>query len=249
MAATFAYMALLCFSGGVLSALAGFGALVLIVPGFILLLGLGAAVPLGVLCGISTQAFNSLTYHPHVKRRPLAVMLLGSLPGVLLGGMLLVRLPETILRALLGLLLVFYVLWNLLGRLSPPERAPGKWVTALAGFVAGAFGGAFGICGPPVVVYATRTGWEPRAIRAFVSIYCFLLFIIIGTMQAFQGLLATEIWRLALLAVPACLAGCWCGRRLASRLRAEQYMRLVYLMLLVMGVSLCWPAFRTLFLS
>jgi uncharacterized membrane protein YfcA len=51
---------------------------------------------------------------------------------------------------------------------------------------------------------------------------------------------------LALLAIPSCLAGNYCGWRITSRMQVEQYMRLLFLLLFVMGASLCWPALRML---
>lgn len=119
----------------------------------------------------------------------------------------------------------------------------------VAGFFCGGFGAAFGINGPPAVVYVTRTDWTPSAIRAFLGHFCCLLFMITAGTMIVRGLMPPEAWKLAALGIPCCLTGSVCGFRLASRLNAAQYMRLVFLMLLVMGLSLCWPAARTYLLG
>ena len=238
-------IALVCFFGGVLSGLAGFGALIIMVPALVLLVGMAVTIPLGVLCGVATQGMNVWFYRSHVHKQALFRLLLGSLPGIWIGGSLLIYLPEPILRAMLGTLIVGYVCWSFRIRKLPcPTGEPAAIWAYVAGFFCGGFGAAFGINGPPAVIYATRTNWTPAAIRAFVGIFCFLLFIITAGTMITRGIVTPEVWRLAALAIPCCLAGSLCGRRIAARLNPAQYMKLVFLLLLVMGLSLCWPAFR-----
>ena len=242
---TFSSIALICFSGGLLSGLAGFGALVIIVPAMALLVGMGVAVPLGVLCGIACQSINAYLYRAHVQKNTLFKMLAGALPGIWIGVSLLAHLPEVLLRFLLGLLLIGYVLWRILQRKLPaPTGEPAAPWAYVAGFFSGGFGSAFGINGPPVVVYLTRTNWTPEAIRAFIGVFCGLLFVITALALLLRGLFPQEVWRLALLAIPCCLAGNLCGRLITARMDTHQYMRLVFLLLFAMGLSLCWPAVR-----
>lgn len=240
----FAAIASICFAGGLLSGLAGFGALILIVPMLVMLLGIDIAVPLGVLCGLASQTFNAVSYRSSIHKKALTHMLLGSLPGMLFGVCFLRLLPEPVLRAVLGVLLMVYVIWSLAGKASKPDRPPGVLWVYVAGFFSGAFGGAFGINGPPVVVYATRTGWTPDAIRAFIGVFCAVLFAFLTVMFWLRGAITGDVWLMSLLAVPACLAGGVCGRSLARRMNAAAYMRAVFLLLFIMGVSLCLPAIR-----
>lgn len=237
---------IVCLASGLLSGAMGFGALIIMIPALVLLVGIGTAIPLGVLCGIASQTMNAFIHRKHIKKEALLQLLLGSLPGIWLGSAFLFRLPEAWLRAALGMFIICYVLWSLLCKLPPPTKPPTKIWAYLAGFLSGAFGGAFGVNGPPAVVYATRTGWSPDAIRAFLGIFCATLFIFIAITQFLCGLIGPEVWPLTILAVPACLAGNFCGRRITARLRVEQYMRLIFLLLFAMGLSLCWPAFRML---
>ena len=239
-------LALVCFVSGLLSGVMGFGALIIMVPALVFLVGPGTAIPLGVLCGIASQSMNAFFHRRHIQTDALVPLLLGSLPGIWLGSAFLFHLPETWLRAALGAFIVCYVLWSLFGRLPPPTRPPAAFWAYTAGFFSGAFGGAFGVNGPPAVVYATRTGWSPDVIRAFLGVFCALLFVVTAVVQSVSGVMGADVWRLSLLAVPTCLAGNSCGRFITTRLQAEQYMRLIFLLLFTMGVSLCWPAFRVL---
>lgn len=241
---TYAGIGLICFGGGLISGMAGFGSLILIVPALILLLGIETAVPLGVLCGVTSQTFNATANRAAVDKKILLRMFLGAVPGVFLGVFLLVRMPELILRAVLGVFVIGYVLWTVSGKLAAPshELAPG-WATA-AGFFSGAFGGAFGINGPPMMMYISRTGWTPQIMRAYLGFFCALLFYFQAFTLLARGLFGLEVLLYALVAMPTCLFGASCGYIVARHLRPEQYMRLIFLLLFIMGLSLCWPALR-----
>ncbi len=237
-------ISLICLVSGALSGLMGFGALIIMVPALVFLLGISTTIPLGVLCGISTQGLNAFTYRKHIKKDALLQMLLGSLPGIWLGSTLLCELPEYLLRAALGAFIICYVLWSIFSKLPPVTRPPASRWVYIAGFFSGALGGAFGVNGPPAVMYAARAGWTPPAIRAFLGMFCGLLFVFIAIMQSARGLIGPEVWGFAVLAIPCCLVGSLCGQRVATRLRAEQYIRLVFILLFIMGLLLCWPALR-----
>ena len=236
----------ICFFSGILSGMAGFGALIIMIPALLLMMGADAAIPLGVFCGIATQSFNTFFFRRHIRKESLGRLLIGCLPGVWLGSSLLLHMPEALLRLAMGVLLMCYVLWSVFGKLPPPSRPPAAIWAYAAGFCCGAFGSAFGINGPPAVVYATRTNWSPQEIRAFLGVFCGTLFVITATTMLARGMVKPEVAVLALFAIPSCLAGNYCGWRITGRMRVEQYMRLLFLLLFVMGASLCLPALRML---
>jgi uncharacterized membrane protein YfcA len=237
---------LICFVGGLSSGATGFGGLIIMVPLFTFFLDMNTAIPLGIFCGIGLQSAGILAYRTHIAGSPLLRMLLGSLPGVWLGSTVLLHMPEIWLRAALGALIICYVLWNFFGTHAVSTRPPAALWAYVAGFFSGAFGGAFGVIGPPAVMYAARTGWPPDAIRGFLGVYFTVLFVVIAISQILHGLVGPEVWRLAAWAAPVCLGGWLVGKRLTARLVPAQYMRLVFTLLLVMGLSLCWPAARML---
>jgi uncharacterized membrane protein YfcA len=239
-------LALIFFAGGLLHGVTGFGALIIMVPMMALFMDMSTVIPLGVLCGCALQIYSALAYRTRVEIKPLLHMLLASLPGVWLGSSLLLYMPDVWLKALLGMLVICYVLWQARGKLPPPARPPSRAWSYVAGFLAGAFGGAFGVIGPPVVIYVTRTGWPPDAIRGFLGVLFALLFGFIAIVQHLRGLVAWEVWQIAAWTVPLSLVACLISMRLAARMIPEQYMRLVFLLLFLMGASLCWPAVRVL---
>jgi len=73
-----------------------------------------------------------------------------------------------------------------------------------------------------------------------------MLFVITAITMLVRGLITPEVVTLALLAIPTSLVGNYCGQRFTENMRTEQYMRLLFLLLFIMGASLCWPALRML---
>jgi uncharacterized membrane protein YfcA len=243
----YAAVVCICLASGILSGIAGFGALIIMVPALLLMMGADVIIPLSVFCGLATQGLNAFSFRRHIRKDALGRLLLGSLPGIWLGSSLLLHMPEVMLRAAMGPLLVCYGVWSVFGKLPPPSRPPAAIWAYVAGFFCGAFGGAFGINGPPAVVYATRTNWSPQEIRAFLGVFCGTLFAATAITMLARGLVQQETARLALLAIPPSLIGSYCGLRIADRMQAKQYRRLIFLLLFIMGCSLCWPGLRMLF--
>ena len=236
----------ICFMSGILSGMAGFGALIIMVPSLLLIMGMDVVIPLSVFCGAATQSLNVYTFRRHIRKEPLIRLLLGSVPGIWLGSSLLLHMPEFLLRAALGFLVLSYVLWSVFGTAPRPSRPPAAVWAYAAGFFSGAFGGAFGINGPPAVVYATRTNWSPQEIRAFLGMFCGLLFVMTALTMILRGLVGPDVYSFVLVAIPASLMGNLCGQTIMARMRTDQYMKLIFLLLFIMGGSLCWPALRML---
>lgn len=235
-----------CFVGGMLNGATGFGALIVMVPMLLMVLDMQTAIPLGVICCVVLQLLGAITFRRHIQRPTLARLMLGSLPGIWLGTTLLWRVPKLYMKAVLGVLFFAYALWCLIRRQAQPQKPPASFWAYFAGFCSGALGGAFGINGPPAVIYITRTGWPTEAMRGTLNALLTTLFLLVMAAQYVQGLLVAKVWVLALFCMPLCLMGNFLGWRFACGLKPEQYMRLVLLLILAMGGSLCAPALRQL---
>ena len=241
---TFILIGCFCFVGGLVNGATGFGSLLVMVPMLLMVLDMHTAIPLGVLCVALLQFLCAAAMRSHVCKRAFIQILLSSLPGIGIGTALLWRIPELYIKTILGFLFCAYALWCLTHKQAPSQKAPAAFWAFFTGFCSGTFGGAFGISGPPVIIYATRTGWPPQVMRGTISAILSVELFFVLLAHFIQNLLTAKVCWLALYCVPLCLLGSWLGYRYTRRLRDEQYMRLVLLLILVMGVSLCLPALR-----
>ena len=128
-----------------------------------------------------------------------------SLPfGTLVGLWLLTNWPNTWMKAILGLILVVYVVSA--GRSSLGQNVENPALAATAGFFGGVFSSAVGAAGPPILIYATAAGWERDHFRANIQV--FFMFSAIATFIGLlnQGLIHDESL-LSALCVPGMILG------------------------------------------
>ncbi len=98
-----------------------------------------------------------------------------------------------------------------------------------------------GTSGPPLVVWAAGTGWEPPRIRAtFQGVFLPMsLFAVLG--HSLAGLWTAQTAATLLTGLPAIAMGTLLGNVLAERIPAARFQRLLYGSLLVLGAALLWP--------
>ena len=159
------------------------------------------------------------------------------LVGTALGVTLLVNLPRAAGMALLGLFIIAFALFTLLGRAGARVVSPGwAWVAGLAGGITST---VFGAGGPPYAIYLSQRGLSKEQFRAtlgFATLTSISLRLIAFALTGL--LLVREVWLAAIAVVPACLIGIEVARRMYFRITREALMRAVALLLLASGASL-----------
>jgi hypothetical protein len=108
----------------------------------------------------------------------------------------------------------------------------------LFGVSAGVLGGAYGMNGPPLVVYGSLRRWSPERFRATLQGY-FLpasLFGMVGYWAA--GLWTSHVTRYYLLSLPAVLLAIPLGRAINTRLDTRRFITIVHVGLFVSGAGL-----------
>jgi uncharacterized membrane protein YfcA len=108
----------------------------------------------------------------------------------------------------------------------------------LFGFSAGVLGGAYGMNGPPLVIYGSLRRWSPQHFRATLQGY-FLPASLVGLL----GYMALGLWRPAttryfLLSLPAIAVAIVLGRAINHRIRGQGFLYFVYVGLIIIGGTL-----------
>jgi uncharacterized membrane protein YfcA len=211
----------------------GFGEALIAVPVLALLMPVTVAAPVAVLISITVAAVVLLLDWRHVEPRSAARLVLSTLIGTPLGLLLLTRVPEGAVKATLGVIILVFSLYSLLGRNHAALRSDRlAWAF---GFCAGVLGGAYGMNGPPLAMYGTLRGWSPQRFRATLQGY-----FLPASLMAMGGYWLAGLWRPAvthyyLLALPAVLAAIMLGLRLNGRMNAQQFLRCIHLGLIAVG--------------
>jgi uncharacterized protein len=185
----------------------GFGLNMLAAP-FVALVVPEALPTTLVLVAFPLALSTAAREHENIDRREVSWLLLGAIPGTLLGLLILTQVSEQGLVALIGGITLIGVA---LSFVSPPIRVT-LLTGSLAGFLSNLFGTAAAVGGPPVALLFQHHGGRVArpTISAFFTASAALSLVgyaLAGTMHVDQVLFALAL-------VPAMLLGLWASKHL-----------------------------------
>jgi hypothetical protein len=224
------------FGAVIVRAAFGFGDVLVSVPFLTLFMAPRLVVPLMGLVGATNALLILLKERSDVQWRPVRTMLMASVVGVPVGVAMLKWLDERVISVGLGVVVVAYCTWSLLGQKAVRLTSP-KWALPF-GFAAGCMGGAVTATGPPVVAYASTQGWNKAQMRATMQGFFLPNGIFILVSHAIGGLWSAQMWKLYLLCLPVCLIGLPVGFAIAGKLSVRRFEQATMAILLVAGVLL-----------
>jgi len=172
-----------------------------------------------------------------IKPRIVAPMIGGVLVGIPLGLMILLEGNVSLLRMLVGVLLIGIGVSRIANRRIKASNPSPLW-GSLAGLVGGVLGGVANIAGPPLIAYAARQMWPPRVFKATL-----LSTFLVGTfaktvLLIWHGTLDAPLMGVAAALIPAVLIGSLTGISLFNRIDQARFGRIVAVMLVVLGIGL-----------
>jgi uncharacterized protein len=214
----------------------GFGEALIAVPLLALLMPVEVAAPLAVLVSITVAAVIVLEDWHKVHFGSAWRLVLSSLFGIPLGLLLLTTVEDSIVKAVLAAVIVAFSSYCL-ARRTPLELRDDRlaWVF---GFGAGVLGGAYGMNGPPLVVYGTLRRWPAEHFRATLQGY-FLPASVVGMAGYWwAGLWVPVVNHFYLVSLPAAGVAILLGRAVNRRLAGRSFIRYVHIALLLIGVML-----------
>ncbi len=231
-----ATMLLVIFAAVVVRAAFGFGDVLVSVPILLLFSSPLLVVPLMGMVGATNALLMLVRERPSVQWKPVRFMLMASVLGVPVGVMMLQWLPASQINVGLGLGIIAFCVWSLLGRKTVHLPSP-LWAWPF-GFGAGVMGGAVTATGPPVVLYSTTQGWSPEESRATMQGFFLPNGIFILISHWFADLWTSEVLALYLATIPVCLIAIPLGSALARRLSPIRFEQLTMVVLLGAGTLL-----------
>lgn len=216
----------------------GFGESLVAVPLLMLFLPVKVAVPLSVLLSVLVAAIVVVQDHSKIHWRSAKWLVLSALPGIPAGLALLLYGSEAWVKRGLGMLMCIYSLYALFGKKKIRLHNDSRPWLLLCGFFSGVFGGAYGLNGPPLVIYGNMRQWSAAHFRATLQAY-FLPASAIGMVgYVLKGLVTAEVLSYFLMTVPAVIPAVWLGRYCNHRLKNDSFFSYLYVALLLIGCFL-----------
>ena len=145
--------------------------------------------------------------------------------------------PTTLLRQIVGAVVVFCVLLLLIFRPKPKERVHPGWVW-LAFPTSGFFQGCTGTGGPMMVLWVQSHDWSTRRTRAFLFVM-YLVTIVPAWLLLFYcfGTRMLEPSLAAIVIIPLLFAATWLGLRVGTWLGRHRLRSVTMGLLLVIGMT------------
>jgi uncharacterized protein len=224
------------FGATLLRSALGFGEALIAVPLLSFVMPVKVAAPIAVLISITVAALVVAQDWRHVHFRSAAWLVLSTLLGIPIGLLLLRTVPEPIVKALLGLLVAAFALSAL--RTGNAYELTDDRFAWLFGVSAGVLGGAYGMNGPPLVIYGALRRWPPERFRATLQGY-FLPASLVGMAGYWAaGLWTADVNRYYLLSLPTALLAIALGRAINRRIDSDRFLVYVHTGLIVSGAGL-----------
>jgi uncharacterized membrane protein YfcA len=232
------HILLVIFIATVFRSAFGFGESLVAVPLLALWIPLNIAVPLSVLMSITVAGVVVVQDWRKIHFRSAGGLILFTLIGIPLGLLLLININEQIVKAILGVIITAFSIYLLIGKpLKELKTDSFAWLFG-CGLLAGILGGAYGLNGPPLVIYGAKRHWSAQHFRATLQGY-FLIASIVGMIGYwFTGLLIPTVIHYYLLSLPVMLPAVFIGRAINHRLHGERFFKYIYFVLLAIGMFL-----------
>jgi len=220
----------------------GFGEALIAVPLLAFFIPLTIAAPLGVLVSITVAVIVVVEDWEKIHLRSAAWLVVSTLPGIPLGLVLLISSHQALVKGVLALIIIGFAAYSLIGRMPPQLHHDSRAWLFVCGLCAGILGGAFGMNGPPLVIYGSMRRWSAQQFRATLQAY-FLPASLIGMAEYLvTGLWVHAVTRYYLLSPPLAIPAIWLGRWVNHRLAGDMFLKFIYGGLGAIGVLLLMQA-------
>jgi uncharacterized membrane protein YfcA len=224
----------LVFLAAIVRGYSGFGFSLLAITALSLIYPPAEVIPAIFLLEIAASLHLLPSIWREVHWRSLLPLMAGALLGTPLGVHALANVPERPMTLALALFVLAATL--LLWRGFSLRRMPNVPATLAAGAATGLANGAFGMGGPPVILFYFASPAGHAAGRASLIAY-FLFTDAIGLgFLAREGLVTRQAGLLALAFLPALVLGVWLGARSFRTADPARFRRIVLIVLAMLAV-------------
>ncbi|MGH3170065.1 MAG: sulfite exporter TauE/SafE family protein [Trebonia sp.] len=222
----------------------GFGEALIAVPLLAFVIPIDVAAPVAVLVSITVALVVVAQDWRQIHRQSAVRLVVATIGGIPFGLLLLTRVPAPMVKSLLAVLVAGFSIWSLASR--RPRHLTDDRAAWLFGIGAGVLGGAYGMNGPPLVVYGSLRGWSPGQFRATLQGY-FLPASLMGMAGYWAaGLWTSRVNRYYLDSLPAILLAILLGHLIHRRLDARRFQSVVHVSLIMIGAVLFLQALGVL---
>lgn len=220
--------------GGFVSGVSGIGGAMVAFPLLALVIPVHQLIALTCIINVVMDGCLASMHFRHCRLSSLWPMLAGSVPGSFAGLYILQICSGAVLQGAVGLLLLYYVYWQMTYRAAQGPVSHPQMLGAAAGFGAGLLGTAISFDGPPIGAYGLCMGWEPRVFLGTLGVFFVIRGSLTVILQATAGFYTPEVLGYALYGAPGVILGTLLAFPVAKRIPQETFRKVL---LVIIGVA------------
>ena len=238
MTLTIIFILIISFIASLVRSTLGFGESLVAVPLFLLFLPVDIAVPLSVMLSIVIALVVVIQDHKKIHFNSAKWLILYAIPGIPIGILMLLYGSDVLIKVGLGALIILYALYSLFAKNNKTLKEDNMLWLFVCGFSSGILGGAYGLNGPPLVVYGNLRQWSAKHFRATLQAY-FLPVSFMGIIGYYaKGLITTQLSTYFIISMITAIPAIFLGRYLNHQLRDGSFFNHVYWGLVSIGLIL-----------
>jgi uncharacterized membrane protein YfcA len=231
------YLTLIAMGGSFIQSLSGFGYAAFCMALWPIVIPFKQAIILEIISAFLMVAFISIRFFKKINFRIMIFPLITSIVFSTLGMFTLFHSAETILRRVLGIILVFFALYFMFfnGKIKiKPTPINGL----ISGAVSGLLGGIFGIGGPPAAVYFLAVIEDKIEYNATLQCYFLIMSVFIFAIHFAYGNINIATLTNSGIIIPGVFAGMVCGFYILKKTSIQTIKNIASLFIAVLGVYL-----------
>lgn len=235
---TIIFILIISFIASLVRSTFGFGESLIAVPLFLLFLPVEIAVPLSVMLSVVIAFVVIIQDHKEIHFNSAKWLLFYAILGIPIGIFILVNGSEFLIKIGLGTLIIFYALYALFVKNIKTLPEDNMVLFFVCGFLSGILGGAYGLNGPPLVVYGNMRRWSAKHFRATLQAY-FLPASLFGLVGYYvKGIITSEVHEYFLISLTVTIPAIFLGRYFNHQLKNDSFFKYVNWGLVIIGVIL-----------
>ncbi|MDB5965354.1 MAG: hypothetical protein JWQ72_1854 [Polaromonas sp.] len=167
-----------------------------------------------------------------------------GLAGIVLGALLFKVLDARLVAGIVGACTLLFLAQRLLFPPRPDSAPPPRWLGALLSMTSGFTSFVAHAGGPPLNAYVIPLRLSPLRFAATMAVFFFVINLSKWIPYAWLGLLDARNMLTAAVLLPLAPLGVWVGVRIARRIDAVLFYRLIYIGMFLTGTKLLWDAVK-----
>ncbi len=189
---------------------------------------------------VMTVSFLMLwQYRTSFSFKSIFVAFLATIPGSIIGVMILVDIPAKTIQLYAGILILLFVVWQLVPKV---KRNPSENIVyaLIGGFFCGVLNSSISFGAPPLAIYAMLSGWEKEKAFANINGIMFLSNLVTMGSHASVGLYTINMFSYLIIGLVAIFAGMWLSKPIAKKINTALFIKMLLLLLTISGITCVW---------